>query len=79
MPLYTFYDESIDTVFEKTMKISEVDQYLTDNPQVHKMIDAPNIIGGISMDSGRLPDTFKDKLRLMKQIHPRSKGVDHLI
>jgi len=79
MPTYTFFDSSTDQLFEKMMKYSEVEQYLKDNPTVEKIIDAPGIIGGISMDSGRLPDGLKDRFRLMKQKHPRARGLDHLI
>lgn len=79
MPVYTFFNVDTDEVYEKIMKISEVEKYLTDNPNVQKLIDTPAIIGGVSMDSGKLPDGFKDRLRLMKEKHPRSKGVDHLI
>ena len=79
MPVYTFYNVKTDEVFEKSMKYVEVEKFLADNPDVQKMIDTPGIIGGISMDSGRLPDGFKDRLRLMKQKHPRAKGLDHLL
>ena len=79
MPTYTFHNNQTDEVFEKMMKFSEVEQFLEDNPNVTKLIDAPNIIGGISIDSGRLPEGLKDRFRLMKEKHPKSRGVDHLI
>jgi hypothetical protein len=37
------------------------------------------VIGGRSMDSGKLPEGFKDTLREMKKIHPHGKGADHLV
>lgn len=79
MPTYTFHNNQTDEVFEKMMKFSEVEQFLEDNPNVTKLIDAPSFIGGISIDSGRLPDGLKDRFRLMKEKHPKSRGVDHLI
>ena len=66
-------------MYEKFLKISEVEGYLNDNPGTSKQIDAPNLIGGISMDSGRLPDGFKDRLREMANKHPRANGIKHLI
>lgn len=78
-PTYTFFDNQSGEVFEKMMKYSEVEHFLKDNPDVVKLIDAPGIISGVSMDSGRLPDGLKDRFRLMKQKHPKARGVDHLI
>ena len=40
---------------------------------------ATSVIGGTSMDSGKLPEGFKDTLREMKKIHPHGKGADHLL
>jgi len=40
---------------------------------------ATTVIGGTSMDSGKLPEGFKDTLREMKKKHPLSKGADHLL
>lgn len=78
MPLYTFCNAQGE-VYEKFLKISEVEGYLNGNPGTTKHIDAPNLIGGISMDSGRLPDGFKDRLREMSKKHPRANGIKHLI
>ena len=78
MPTYTFQNAQGE-VYDKFMKISEVDQYLADNPGTQKLLAAPSLIGGISMDSGRLPDGFKDKLREMQKKHPTANGIKHLI
>lgn len=78
MPTYTFQDEQ-GVVYDKFMKMSEVDQHLKDNPTHVKCVAAPSLIGGISMDSGRLPDGFKDKLRDIQKKHPRANGISHLV
>jgi hypothetical protein len=78
VPTYTFQNEKGD-VFDKFMKMSDVDQYLLDNPGTEKLLAAPGLIGGISMDSGRLPDGFKDRLRDMQSRHPHANGIKHLI
>lgn len=78
MPIYTFIDEQGETC-DKLLKISELDEFKKNNPQLQQVIGAPNIIGGISMDSGRLPDGFKDRLREMAKKHPKANGIKHLI
>ena len=78
MPTYTFQNEQGE-VFDKFMKMSEVDQYLAENPGTEKLLAAPGLIGGISIDSGRLPDGFKDRLRDMAQKHPHANGIKLLI
>lgn len=78
MPTYTFIDENGEQ-YDKVMKIAEVDQYLKEHPTHTKGVNAPGLIGGISMDSGRLPDGFKDKLRDIQSKHPRANGIKHLI
>ena len=79
MPIYTFKNTSTDEVFEKTMSYDEKVEFLNNNSDVTSIITTAGIIGGRSMDSGRLPDGFKDKLRLIKQQHPKANGVNHLI
>ena len=79
MPVYTFRDTSTGEVFEKIMSYDDRVEFLEHNTNVAPITVAPAIIGGRSMDSGRLPEGFKDKLRLMKEKNPKARGVDHLI
>ena len=79
MPLYTFKNTETDEVFEDSMSYDDKVTYLENNPHIISIITTAGIIGGRSMESGRLPEGFKDKLRLMKQKHPKARGVDHLI
>lgn len=79
MPTYTF--ENLDTgeVFEEIMSWDKRCEFLENNPHIQPKVASPALIGGVSMDSGRLPEGYKDKLRLIKQKHPKARGVDHLI
>ena len=61
------------------MKISELDDYKSNNEHLEHVISAPGIIGGQTVSGGKLPETFKDNLREMKKKHPTSTGLDHLI
>ena len=80
MPMYSFKDNNTGEVFDKVMSWDSRNEYLENNPHLTTIIDkAPGLIGGKSMDSGRLPDGFKDKLREMKKKYPTARGVDHLI
>ena len=45
MPVYTFYNKDTDEYYDKFMKISERETYLSDNPQVESIISAPAIVG----------------------------------
>jgi len=79
MPTYLFYDTSEEKEIEVFMKISELDAFKENNPHLESKIGSSNLISGRSLDSGRLPEGFKDRLRLIKEKHPRAGGVDHLI
>lgn len=78
MPTYSFVDDK-GNLFDKFLKMSEVDDFLKNNPGFTKVITSTGIIGGLSMDSGRLPDGFKDRLREMAKKHPNANGIKHLI
>ena len=77
--IYTFKNHDTGEEIEVSMSVSELDKFKEDNPHLSQLIKPTGIIGGVSMDSGRLPDSWKDKLRDIKQRHPRGGGVDHLI
>ena len=78
MPTYTFMDESGN---EEThfLKISELDDFKKNNPNLKQKLTTGTIIGGVSTSSGSLPEGFKDTLREMKKKHPAATGINHLI
>lgn len=67
MPTYSFRNVDTQEVFDKFMKMSEKDQYLTDNPQLESIISAPAMI---DQTSTMKPDNgFRDLLRDMRKKH----------
>lgn len=79
MPTFNFYNNNTESEEQHFVSGSELNEFKEQNPHLTKLLSTPSFIGGISTDSGRLPDGFKDKMRLIKQKHPLAKGVDHLI
>ena len=74
MPTYTFHNISTGVVEEKMMKISEMENYLIDNPDVEQVHTGINIVagvGGIKSDSG-----WKDNLSRIADAHPNSSLAD---
>ncbi len=65
MPNYTFRKPD-GTEFSEYMKISELDQYLVDNPKLTVVPSAPSI----SYNDMKKPDDgFRDRLREIKKHH----------
>lgn len=79
MPTYVFKNTETEEVFEEIMSYEKKVEFLNNNPNVISIITSAGIIGGVSMDSGKLPEGFKDRLRLIKEKHPKANGVNHLI
>jgi len=71
MPNYTFEDTNTGEVYEMTMRISERDEFVKDNPHMNQLITgAPMVIsgrGGIKTDNG-----FKEVLSKAAEAHPNS-------
>ncbi len=78
MPTYNFVNEQgeIESHF---MNYSELDNFSKEHPNLKRTLSTPSFISGTSVDSGKLPEGFKDRMRLLKQKNPLSKAVDHLI
>jgi len=79
MPSYNFIDENSGEEITLEMRMSELDDFKKENPHMKQKLIATTIIGGMSTNSGSLPEGFKDTLREMKKKHPRSTGVDNFI
>lgn len=70
MPTYRFKDNETGEVFEKTLRISEFDQFKKDNPHLSTVIQSSGIVSGhgdIKTDSG-----FKEVLHKVAEAHPTS-------
>ena len=68
MPTYTFRNTKTEQVFDLFMKMSEKDQYLTDNPDMVSVIGAPLTVTSLDMK----PDNgFRDVLKEIRGHHDK--------
>jgi len=78
MPVYNFINKSGE-MEQHTLSYDDLAEFKDNNPDLKYTLSTPSFIGGKSVDSGRLPEGFKDRMRLLKKQNPLSKAVDHLI
>ena len=72
MPIYTFEDTNTGDVYEMTMRISERDEFVKDNPHMKQLITgAPMIVGGVG-SSIKTDNGFKEVLSKAAEAHPDS-------
>lgn len=77
MPIYKFRDVVKDEIFEVTLRISDYESFMVNNPDVERYFatdDAPvtvSGVGGIKTDSG-----FKEVLSKISDAHPGSQLSD---
>jgi predicted nucleic acid-binding Zn ribbon protein len=76
MPIYCFRDTETDEVFDIMMRISELDNYKEANPNHVRVIEAPNIVSGVSI-TGKMDSGFKDVLSKISEAHPGSPLADN--
>ena len=80
MPTYNFLNKNTNEEFSKFFtSYDECLIYLEENKNLKKLLTTASFIGGRTIEGGKLPGGFKDKLKLIKEKHPRGKGVDHLL
>tara|TARA_R110002153_G_scaffold29711_2_gene91077 strand:- start:4261 stop:4503 length:243 start_codon:yes stop_codon:yes gene_type:complete len=80
MPTYTFKNTKTNEEFNEYFSSYDASiEYLEQNPDIKKLLTTASFIGGRTIEGGKLPSGFRDQLKLIKQKHPRGKGVDHLI
>jgi hypothetical protein len=70
MPTYTFVDNATGEYFEEFMSMSDLDDYVKNNPNVTQTIGAVNLIAGVPK---KPDDSFRDILRRIKK--GNSKGL----
>ena len=75
MPLYEFLDTKTNEQFEVMMRISEREEFLSNNPHIQPVVSAPNIVSGVSL-TGKVPDGFKEVLSKVAEKHPNSSVAD---
>jgi hypothetical protein len=73
MPLYEFRNNVSGEIYDLSMKISELDKYLEDNPNIERYHgSAPSVGDSIKMGFKKPDDAFRDKLKDIKRKHRRS-------
>ena len=73
MPTYLFKDTATDEVFEKVMKIAELDDYLAANPTHQRHYDgrAPAMGDSVRLGLRKVDNGFKE---VLQKIHERAPG-----
>jgi predicted RNase H-like nuclease len=71
MPTYNFRNIETDEEFEIVMKISELDDFKKDNPNLQQFLTkGPSISYQTQSFNAKVPDWHKDNMKEMKKIHP---------
>ena len=75
MPTYTFKNKSSGEVQEIVLRMSELDDFKSNNPELEQVITHT---GSIVSDSGRLKpdDGFRDVLRSIKKASGRNNTIN---
>jgi hypothetical protein len=63
-------------VFEIIMSYKDIEKYNEAHPHHEKLIDAPNIVSGVSI-TGKVAGGFKDVLSRISDAHPSSPLADN--
>ena len=77
MPTYSFRDKKTDTEFDKMMMISELDQYLTDNPHIEQIIISANNIVHERGTNLRVNDGFRESISRIKETYKVNRIKDY--
>jgi hypothetical protein len=72
LPLYSIKDTSTDDVFEVNLRFSELDGYLSNNPNYKQVFTKfPGVVDPTRLGRKKPDDGFKDVLREVKNHHKR--------
>jgi len=73
MPTYRFLNLVTEEEEDHFMKIAELDDFITNNPHLQKLISAPMLVTSVSgMGSHKVPDGFKEVIAKATESHPTS-------
>jgi len=75
MPTYTFKDTNTGEVFDKFLKISELDEYSESNPHLEKVISAPNLISGVKSARQMAGSEWNNHLERIKKGSGRGNTI----
>jgi hypothetical protein len=71
MPTYVFRDKITNEQFEKMMKISELDSFRAEHPNLETVIQAPMVADPVRVGVRKYDSGFKE---VLQKIHDRSPG-----
>lgn len=71
MPIYSFQSKN-GRIVEKVLKISELEDFLRDNPKLKQVIVSINIGDPVRLGVTKQPDSVKDLYKKISKKHPRN-------
>jgi hypothetical protein len=73
LPIYSVMNTETDEVYEVTMKFSELEAYLSENPHLKQaFIKFPGLGDPVRLGLRRPPDGFRDVLRTVGDHHKKN-------
>ena len=72
IPTYNFLNTETNEEFQLFLRMSECDDYLEENPNIHKLPSAPAIISGTGASGPKTDAGFKDVLKQISKGAPRN-------
>lgn len=73
MPTYTFRNKETGEHHEKLLKISELDQYKLDNPNLETVVSSPMICDPVRVGARKTDSGFKE---VLQKIHEKTPGSE---
>jgi len=77
MPIYTFRNHETGEEFDEQMMISELDQYLADNPHVEQLITTATKIVHERGTNLRVNDGFRESISRIKETYKVNRIKDY--
>jgi hypothetical protein len=72
MPLYSFKNTKTGRKFTDMMSIAEMEEYLVKNKHIKQQVTSINIVAGVSGQSYRSDQGWKETLSKVAEAHPMS-------
>jgi hypothetical protein len=76
MPTYTFENIKTGKIVEKTMSMSERDNFVNNNNDFRQVFTSLNIVGGVSGLTHKPDSGWNDTLQKIAEKHPNSPLAD---
>ena len=73
MPTYVFRNKETGEQFEKLMKISELDTFRAENPQLETVIQSPMICDPVRVGVRKMDTGFKE---VLQRVHEKTPGSE---